>query len=88
MNTGAVACTLTGRDPKRTRTFDRKVTRAFRVAQTGIRTSRDDPTATWTDARTFRRDWNVSRAGPMTGWAVSRIDSQPETGRPDTFGQT
>jgi hypothetical protein len=30
----------------------------------------------------------VSLAGPMTGWAVSRIDNQPETDRPDASGQT
>ena len=58
------------------------------MAQTGIRTCRDAPTGTLTDVRTFRRDWNVSLAGPITGWAVSRIDSQPETGRPGASGQT
>lgn len=54
----------------------------------GMRTSRGPAGPMRTVVRARLPNWNVSVAAPTTCGAVSRIEIQPDTGRPGALGHT
>src|SRR5262249_56650658 len=79
---GAVDSTLTARSPKIAYSFARKVTRALFAAQTGMRTVCGRSRVTSTVVRRCSPYWKVRWLERRKRVVASRIESQPDTGRP------